>query len=259
MSARRILLGLAVVLLVAAPALAADKIAPRVDPGARPRGFCPSQAYAGRGVCEGFENGVPPPGWTAGITDPGYTWHPCDAWLEGVYAARIYWQAASPQNETLTFSAAIDVAGGESVLSFYIAGAAGDAWAYPWILHVAETVEIFPGFCSYSGDCTTAHNDYPLVGAACTGYTASGKDVVWATCREVGDEISIDLFGAEGSDPAIFLVRDCTRPGDTCVAGTDANKITPSSWTTRLWRTAGISSSSVRTTPRATLYSSRQC
>jgi len=83
--------------------------------------------------------------------------------------------------------------------------------------------ELLPGFGNYNGDCTTALNDYPLLTGGCTDYTASGNDVVYLVCLGEGDTVSIDFYGEEGSDPAIYLIRDCAQPDLTCVAGADVN------------------------------------
>lgn len=87
---------------------------------------------------EGFEGAFPPAGWTQGITDPATTWFQSTSPYEGVYNAGCQWQAVTTQDETLSFTQTIDVAGGEYVLQFFAAGSVGQSWD----LNDTQTVEV---------------------------------------------------------------------------------------------------------------------
>ena len=117
-------------------------------------------AFTSRAVFQGFEGGVIPAGWTQTITNPARTWGVSNATsvgaLEGLYCAFVGYDLTVFQNETISFSQAIDVAGGESVLSFWMAGALGTTWD----LNVAETVEV-NGIPVFDFDSNvTAHMTY---------------------------------------------------------------------------------------------------
>ncbi len=99
-------------------------------------------AFDGRSFFEGFEGGVIPPTWTQGITNPSRTWGVSNATsvgsLEGAYCAFVGYDLTVWQNETISFDYAVDVDGGNYVLSFWMAGSRQDSWSD----FVAETVEI---------------------------------------------------------------------------------------------------------------------
>jgi hypothetical protein len=74
----------------------------------------------GRSLTEGFEGDFPPAGWGAGVTNAGYTWFKDgESFYEGAYAAKVAWQDATPQDETLSLD--YEVQAGES-LSFWTMG-----------------------------------------------------------------------------------------------------------------------------------------
>lgn len=128
-------------LLLSSLAPAIDKSPP---PGLHSRiAFQPSNlhgpAYTGRAYFEGFEGTFPPTGWTLGTFHPSLNWFQNDLQVvEGSYSAQVEWDSFNPSNETLSFDQYVDVAGGEYVLSFWMAGSVGQ-W---WDLNVAETVEV---------------------------------------------------------------------------------------------------------------------
>lgn len=99
-------------------------------------------AFDSRAMFEGFEGGVIPAGWVQGITNTDRTWGVSNATstgaLEGDYCAYVGYDITNYQDETLSFDQAVDVAGGESVLSFWMAGSRTDSWSD----NVAETVEV---------------------------------------------------------------------------------------------------------------------
>jgi hypothetical protein len=125
-----------------------SSLAPAIDksppPGLHSRiAFQPSTlggpAYTGRAYFEGFEGTFPPTGWTLGTFHATLNWFQNDLnVVEGSYSAQVEWDSFNPSNETLSFDQYVDVAGGEYVLSFWMAGSVGQ-W---WDLNVAETVEI---------------------------------------------------------------------------------------------------------------------
>jgi hypothetical protein len=101
-----------------------------------------SPLLGSRSLFEGFEGGAIPSGWVAGVTNPGRTWGVSGATstgaLEGGYCAFVGYDLSVLQDETLSFNQTVDVAGGASVLSFWMAGSRTDDWSG----NVAETVEI---------------------------------------------------------------------------------------------------------------------
>ncbi|MBU0742498.1 choice-of-anchor J domain-containing protein [bacterium] len=128
-------------LLFSSLALAIDK---SPQPGTHSKLYQPpsvrhGSAFTSRAMFEGFEGAFPPVGWTQGIFNTTYTWEQQSYGpIEGSYEAYIHWDTYNPSNETLEFSQYVDVAGGEYVLSFWMAGSIGQSWD----LFVAETVEI---------------------------------------------------------------------------------------------------------------------
>lgn len=76
----------------------------------------------------------------------------------------------------------------------------------------------------WSGDTRHARDDYTPVSssgrASCTGYTAAGPDVVYAARLAPGERLRASLHAAW--DASLYLVTDCARAGDTCVAGEDS-------------------------------------
>jgi hypothetical protein len=95
---------------------------------------------ASRDVFEGFETAVPPAGWSAVVSgdETWQRWELVGGSLEGDYAAYIRWSETTPQDESISFPQTVDVAGGESVLSFWMAGDRETEWADD----AAETVEV---------------------------------------------------------------------------------------------------------------------
>ncbi len=97
-------------------------------------------AHVARDVFEGFETSVPPPGWTA-VVNNDETWEQLaldGGSLEGDFAAYIHWNDTVPQDEKISFTHTVSVAGGEYVLSFWMAGDRETEWADD----AAETVEV---------------------------------------------------------------------------------------------------------------------
>jgi hypothetical protein len=152
MFARKALLLLVCICLVAAPALA-DK-APR-DPYAR---TAPREALStGYPVdlkldFEGFEGSFPPVGWSLTSTNPTYTWErSTDSAYEGTYGAFVGYDDDNASNEVLSFSHAISTAAGEDHLVFVTMG------SIYWTQFADFSVEVngSPIF-SFFDDATTA-------------------------------------------------------------------------------------------------------
>ncbi len=95
---RKVLMLTALIAMIATGAMAA-KLPSKSAPA--------TMAYnhdMGRSISEGFEGAFPPAGWYHGITNPANTWYQDSiSPFEGVYAARIGWQAGIPQDEVLSF------------------------------------------------------------------------------------------------------------------------------------------------------------
>ena len=134
-------------------------------------------AYNVRAMFEGFEGGVVPATWTAGVQNAARTWGVSNATttgsLEGDYCAFVGYDLSVPQNETISFDQAVSVAGNEYVLTFWMAGSRDDSWS----LNAAETVEV-NGMTVFDFD------------------TATNSDFVW-------EKFSIDLSAYDGQTVTI--------------------------------------------------------
>ena len=88
---------------------------------------------------------------------------------------------------------------------------------------VCETAFVLPsGTFSVDGTNVGFNNDYPLTSGSCTGYSASGQDVVYVTNLDVGDELTVLMDTVGDWDDSVFLITDCADPMGSCVAGADA-------------------------------------
>ncbi len=89
---------------------------------------------------------------------------------------------------------------------------------------VCETALPIPsGDFSIDGSNVGFANDYPLVYTdSCTGYSASGLDVVYYTNLEVDDVFTVTMDTVGDWDDSIYLITDCADPQYSCVAGDDA-------------------------------------
>ena len=85
---------------------------------------------------------------------------------------------------------------------------------------IANGYFITPGPFSLAGDNTLANADYPLTTSTCTGYTATGRDVVWVVDMEEGQQLTVTMNAVY--DDSIYLIYDCSDPTGSCVAGDDA-------------------------------------
>jgi hypothetical protein len=79
--------------------------------------------------------------------------------------------------------------------------------------------ELFSGAFSFSTDNTEANADYPLGTGSCTGYSASGNDVVYYVCLDQGQQLDVSMQC--GFDASLYIITDCADPMGTCVAGAD--------------------------------------
>lgn len=75
---------------------------------------------------------------------------------------------------------------------------------------------------SFSGDTRNASHQYTPIASGfggCTGYPATGNDVVYQVTLAAGERLQASLDATW--DSALYLVRDCAMPGASCVAGQD--------------------------------------
>lgn len=79
---------------------------------------------------------------------------------------------------------------------------------------------ILPGAINLAGNNALATHDYTLSSGSCTGYSATGRDLVWVVDMPSGATISVTMT-TTGWDDSIFLITDCADPQNTCVAGAD--------------------------------------
>lgn len=82
----------------------------------------------------------------------------------------------------------------------------------------AGALPIECGTVALSGSTQFATNDFSPVTAACTGYSAAGKDVVYFINAGGGDSINLTYNSA--ADGSIYLLTNCADPA-SCVAGAD--------------------------------------
>ena len=80
------------------------------------------------------------------------------------------------------------------------------------------------GNISLSGNTFMAVNDYdfPDTTLSCTGYSASGRDVVYRFDAMAGD--SVWLRYSSSADAAIYIVTDCGQVTTSCKIGVDENR-----------------------------------
>lgn len=88
---------------------------------------------------------------------------------------------------------------------------------------VCETAFVLPsGDLNVVGTNVGFANDYALASGSCTGYSATGQDVVYVTNLDVGDELTVLMTTDTGWDDSIYLITDCADPMGSCVVGADA-------------------------------------
>jgi hypothetical protein len=87
---------------------------------------------------------------------------------------------------------------------------------------VCETAFPIPsGDFTIIGTNVGFNNDYPLDSGSCTGYSASGQDVVYYTNLDVGDEFTVTMDTDTDWDDSIYMITDCGDPMGSCVVGAD--------------------------------------
>ncbi len=80
--------------------------------------------------------------------------------------------------------------------------------------------ELAPGAFSIWTDNTLANPDYSLTYPSCTGYSCSGRDVVYSVCLQAGEQLDVAMQCS--FDAALYIITDCDDPQNSCVAGADA-------------------------------------
>lgn len=88
----------------------------------------------------------------------------------------------------------------------------------------AGAISIPCGNISITGSTFLATNDYdfPDTTLSCTGYSASGRDVVYKFDAMAGD--SVWLRYTSSADGAIYIVTNCAQPTTSCKIGADENR-----------------------------------
>ena len=178
---RRVFLVIAVLALLVGTVSAA-KLPPRHAP--------PTASWhmdLGRSMFEGFEGAFPPAGWSQGITNPTNTWRQDNVTVyEGMYAAKVDWQAGVPQDETLSFDYTVEDG---DVLQFFTMGS-----TY-WCTNANFTCEI----------------DGAVVYDFCAEATASWEwqEVVIDLAPYVGQTITVTFryAGDDGADQHLDAVQ----------------------------------------------------
>ena len=75
------------------------------------------------------------------------------------------------------------------------------------------------GTWQLAGNTLLAANDYPLPPGSCTGYSHTGRDVVWKVDMPSGREFAATMHTVGHWDDTMFLVTNCADPAGSCVAG----------------------------------------
>ncbi|MBM3285783.1 MAG: hypothetical protein FJY88_00285 [Candidatus Eisenbacteria bacterium] len=79
------------------------------------------------------------------------------------------------------------------------------------------------GTYSIIGSTALASNDYsPFYPSSCTGYSASGPDLVYFTDLKSGERLSVVMDTVMDWDDSVYLLAECGEGRFTCVAGDDA-------------------------------------
>jgi hypothetical protein len=77
-----------------------------------------------------------------------------------------------------------------------------------------------PGTFLLTGNNTFANLDYPLEsGTSCTGFSHSGRDLVWIVDVPGGHHFTATMSTIGGWDDTLFLIGDCSDAQGSCVAG----------------------------------------
>ncbi|MFH1688739.1 MAG: hypothetical protein ABIE42_00700 [Candidatus Eisenbacteria bacterium] len=71
-----------------------------------------------------------------------------------------------------------------------------------------------------TGNLEFAANDYNPGSSGCTGYSATGGDVVYYAMLAAGDALTVTMT-TDGFDDSVYLITDCGDPAGSCVAGDD--------------------------------------
>lgn len=80
-----------------------------------------------------------------------------------------------------------------------------------------------PGPFAIDADNTLATNDYPLaMPGSCTGYSHTGRDLVWIVDLAEGESITAIMTTTGGWDDTLFLVTNCANAAGSCVQGDNA-------------------------------------
>jgi hypothetical protein len=120
---------------------------------------------------------------------------------------------AAPTNVRYTLDLAVDADAHQRVLTvpLVIGVQAAD---------VAEDAALLPEAITLAGDTALLTDDYQDP-AACTGFSASGYDGVYAVELTTGQELQLDLEYDSGPDAVIYVSDDAEYPDDNCLAGAD--------------------------------------
>ncbi len=85
-----------------------------------------------------------------------------------------------------------------------------------------ETAVALPcGAFNVTGTTVGSANNYDPLSGGCTGYSATGPDVVYYTDLAVGGVFSVTMSTGGVWDDSIYLVTDCANVAGSCVAGDD--------------------------------------
>jgi len=83
----------------------------------------------------------------------------------------------------------------------------------------AGAITIPCGPINLSGSTALALNQYDPTDAGCTGYAATGRDVVYKFLANPGDQVTLNYTSS--ADGSIYIVTDCNDPVNTCLVGAD--------------------------------------
>ncbi len=85
----------------------------------------------------------------------------------------------------------------------------------------AGAIGIPYGAFDISATLDYANNDYDPLSGGCTGFSATGPDVVYCVDLIQGDLFEVTMTTGGLFDDSIYLITDCDDPAGSCVAGDD--------------------------------------
>jgi hypothetical protein len=133
----------------------------------------------------------------------------------GIGAQAVTGQVQISPSVSTTYTLTAEGPGGTTTaqVSVTVASSNGDQCADPFLI---------TGSGTFSGNTQTAVDDYSPGPGGCTGFSASGPDVVYRVPLQTGDRLQASLTPTPTAwDASLYLVNSCSNVAQGCVAGQD--------------------------------------